>query len=237
MRCPVLSLSCGILPSLPTISIADTQNASYAFVFPNELEANDFYKKVANRSKYAVKAKEKEERRAERAAEKAAAAQEKAAAASSSSAAAGGGGGTPKKKGLGSKLKGKVIDKSMISGPKTDSFKHVAHMGYDSKSGFSSVGVDSSWQTLLEQLSAKGISAKDIQENEAFIKDYVEQRGGPEAVSSALLCMIVHVEGLCAYGASFGGAGLVLPSIDSVWAKQNGPGGRKREGGGGGLGS
>lgn len=163
----------------------DVQEASYAFVFPNEVEANDFYKKVANRSKYAVKAKEKEERRAERAAEKAAAAQEKASAASASASAAAsnGGGGTPKKKGvLGGKLKGKVIDKSMISGPKTDTFKHVAHMGYDSNKGFSSVGVDSSWQTLLEQLSAKGISAKDIQENEAFIKDYVEQRGGPEAV-------------------------------------------------------
>lgn len=163
----------------------DHQDASYAFVFPNELEANDFYKKVANRSKYAVKAKEKEERRAERAAEKAAAAQEKAsasAAASASGSVGGGGGGTPKKKGFGSKIKGK-IDKSMISGPKTDSFKHVAHMGYDSNKGFSSVGVDSSWQTLLEQLSAKGVSAKDIQENEAFIKDYVQQRGGPEAVS------------------------------------------------------
>lgn len=29
------------------------KNASFAFVFPNEGEANDFYKKVANRSKYA----------------------------------------------------------------------------------------------------------------------------------------------------------------------------------------
>ena len=145
---------------------------------------------MANRSKYAVKAKEKEDRRAERAAEKAAAAQEKASMAASGSAASvstAGNGATPKKKGLGSKIKGK-LDKSMISGPKTDTFKHVAHMGYDSKSGFSSVGVDSSWQTLLEQLSAKGISAKDIQENEAFIKDYVQQRGGPEAVSVPAAC-------------------------------------------------
>ncbi|KAJ3475820.1 hypothetical protein NLI96_g11579 [Meripilus lineatus] len=44
-----------------------------------------------------------------------------------------------KKKGT----KGK-IDKSMISGPKAGSFKHVSHMGYDSERGFTSSGVDPS---------------------------------------------------------------------------------------------
>ena len=54
----------------------------------------------------------------------------------------------------------------------------VAHMGYDADKGFSSVGVDPSWQVLLEQLSMKGISPKQIQKNEQFIKDFVAQQGG-----------------------------------------------------------
>ena len=56
-------------------------------------------------------------------------------------------------------------------------------MGYDSEKGFSSSGVDPTWQKLLEQLAAKGVSAKDIQNNEKFIRDYVEQQGGIDKVS------------------------------------------------------
>lgn len=40
---------------------------------------------------------------------------------------------------------------------KEDSFKHVAHMGYDSEKGFTSVGVDPSWQALLDSLGSQGI--------------------------------------------------------------------------------
>lgn len=71
----------------------------------------------------------------------------------------------------------------MISGPSEGSFKHVAHMGYDSEKGFSSVGVDPSWQNLLEQLTAKGFSKKELENNEEFIKDFVEQSGGIDMVS------------------------------------------------------
>lgn len=55
-------------------------------------------------------------------------------------------------------------------------------MGYDAEKGFTSHGVDKSWQVLLEQLSMKGISVKDIENNEAFIKEYVAQQGGIEKV-------------------------------------------------------
>jgi Wiskott-Aldrich syndrome protein len=75
-----------------------------------------------------------------------------------------------------------VLERVLMS-QKSESFQHLAHMGYDSQKGFSSVGVDPTWKALLEQLSMKGISAKDIQENEQFIKDFVEQSGGIEAVS------------------------------------------------------
>ncbi|RSH79746.1 Wiskott-Aldrich syndrome protein 1 [Apiotrichum porosum] len=124
-------------------------DAQVAFVFPSEGEALDFYKKVANRSKYATKAKEKDN----------------------------GGSDKKEKQSLGKRIKGR-IDKAMISGP--SSFRHVAHMGYDTKEGFSSSGVDKTWQVLLEQLSMKGVSEKEIKKNEAFIKDYVEKQGGIE---------------------------------------------------------
>lgn len=57
-------------------------------------------------------------------------------------------------------------------------------MGYDAEKGFSSSGVDPSWQVLLEQLSMRGISEADIKQNEAFIKDYINQQGGIDQVSS-----------------------------------------------------
>ena len=68
-------------------------------------------------------------------------------------------------------------------------------MGYDSQKGFSSVGVDPTWKALLEQLSMKGISAKDIQENEQFIKDFVQQSGGIEAVSLHSI-LISHLDAM-----------------------------------------
>ncbi|KAL1407344.1 hypothetical protein Q8F55_006766 [Vanrija albida] len=126
-------------------------DAQIAFVFAAQDEAHEFYKKVANRSKYATKVTKDA------------------------------GGGSGGKQSWGKRIKGK-IDKALISGPKDGSFKHVAHMGYDAEKGFSSSGVDPSWQVLLEQLSMKGISKKDIENNEDFIRDYVEQQGGIDAV-------------------------------------------------------
>ncbi|KAL7423507.1 hypothetical protein Q5752_001087 [Cryptotrichosporon argae] len=135
-------------------------NVQVAFVFASEPEAHDFYKKVANRSKYATKVKEDKGKDKDKEKE------EKTS--------------TPTKK----KKKGGKIDKSQISGPSAGSFQHVAHMGYDQEKGFSSSGVDPSWQTLLEQLSLRGVSQKEIARNEQFIKDFVQQKGGIEKATA-----------------------------------------------------
>lgn len=65
-------------------------------------------------------------------------------------------------------------------------------MGYDSEKGFTSVGVDPSWQKLLEQLSSKGFSKQDLEQNEDFIKDYVKQAGGIDNVSLPRLVLYRH---------------------------------------------
>ncbi|KAH8090702.1 hypothetical protein HD553DRAFT_330360 [Filobasidium floriforme] len=129
-------------------------NSQVAFVFASEVEANDFYKKVSKRGKYL--------RAAAKPAEKAAAAK------------------SPEKKKRSRFNNLFKIDKSAISAPKSESFQHVAHMGYDNEKGFTSVGVDPSWQNLLDQLGMQGVSAEQIQENEQFIKDFVAQQGGIE---------------------------------------------------------
>ncbi|PWY99636.1 WH1-domain-containing protein, partial [Testicularia cyperi] len=98
----------------------------------------------------------------------------------SASATSTAGSGKKKKSGLGS---GGKIDKSMIGAP--SGFKHVAHMGFSAEHGFSSENVDPSWQALLGQLGSLGISEKDIQKNESFIKDFVGKRGGPGATTGA----------------------------------------------------
>ncbi|CAK9779664.1 unnamed protein product [Cutaneotrichosporon oleaginosum] len=128
-----------------------SEDAMIAFVFASEHEAHEFYKKVANRSKYAHKVNRREEAA----------------------------GGEKEKKSFAQRIKGR-LDKSLISGPKDGSFKHVAHMGFDSEKGFTSTGVDPSWQILLEQLTMRGVSEADIKNNENFIKDYVESQGGIE---------------------------------------------------------
>lgn len=59
-------------------------------------------------------------------------------------------------------------------------------MGYDAEKGFSSSGVDPSWQVLLEQLSMRGFSEKDIENNKDFIQEFVKEQGGIEKVSWSL---------------------------------------------------
>lgn len=66
-------------------------------------------------------------------------------------------------------------------------------MGYDSEKGFSSVGVDPSWQKLLEQLSQKGFSRKDLENNEEFIKDFVNQAGGIDNVCRLLILIWILI--------------------------------------------
>ncbi|PCH38971.1 WH1-domain-containing protein, partial [Wolfiporia cocos MD-104 SS10] len=98
--------------------------------------------------------------------------------------------GTEKPKASSSKKKtakrGK-IDKSMISGPTSGSFKHVAHMGYDSNSGFTSSNVDPSWSAFLKELEGRGISQDMLQENMEFIKDFVRdaQKAPPAPAAPA----------------------------------------------------
>lgn len=80
-------------------------------------------------------------------------------------------------KGKGSKgAKGK-LDKTQIGLPAD--FRHLGHIGYTPEKGFSVQNNDPEWQGVFEQLTALGISAEEIHENEDFIKDFVEQRGGP----------------------------------------------------------
>lgn len=80
-------------------------------------------------------------------------------------------------------------------GQSEGSFKHVAHMGYSSESGFSSKGVDPSWQALLDSLGNKGISQKQIMENEGFIRDFVKNQPPPVRLFSLSL---LPVEGRAA---------------------------------------
>jgi len=76
--------------------------------------------------------------------------------------------------------KGK-IDKSMISSPQFGSFKHIAHVGYDADTGWSSEGVDPSWVALFEDLKGKGISRKIIQQEMEYIKPFVrDAQNAPE---------------------------------------------------------
>ncbi|SCZ97331.1 BZ3500_MvSof-1268-A1-R1_Chr4-2g07142 [Microbotryum saponariae] len=124
--------------------------------FSSESEAAEMFKKVSMRSKYASKAGQSSKK------------------SSSASAATSSPSGKKKKKG--------VIDKSMIGAP--TGFSHVAHMGFDTEKGFSSSNVDPSWERLLGQLEGQGISRNQIIKNEAFIRNYVEGSGGPNAVAS-----------------------------------------------------
>ncbi|KAK9895346.1 hypothetical protein P389DRAFT_197405 [Cystobasidium minutum MCA 4210] len=69
------------------------------------------------------------------------------------------------------KKKKGFFSKALISAP--TSFKHIAHMGFDSEKGFTAENVDPSWERLLTQLQGMGISKSQIEENKDFIKDFV----------------------------------------------------------------
>ncbi|GAA6022514.1 hypothetical protein JCM10207_008539, partial [Rhodosporidiobolus poonsookiae] len=120
--------------------------------FSSESEASELFKKLSLRHKYAAKFAQSSS--------------SSGAAASSSGKASKGG---KKKKG--------GIDKSMIGSP--TNFSHVAHMGFDADSGFSSRNIDPSWERLLQQLEGQGISRTQIMKNEHFIRNFVEGSGGP----------------------------------------------------------
>jgi len=68
--------------------------------------------------------------------------------------------------------KGK-IGKSMISSSQFGSFKHIAHIGYDADTEWSSEGIDPSLVALFEDLEGKGVSRKIIQREIEYIKSFV----------------------------------------------------------------
>ncbi|KAG2183386.1 hypothetical protein INT43_006392 [Umbelopsis isabellina] len=80
------------------------------------------------------------------------------------------------------KIKGKV-DKNSIGLP--SEFRHLGHIGYTPEQGFSVQNNSPEWNGIFEQLKALGISADEINSNQDFIKDFVEQRGGPAASTPA----------------------------------------------------
>ncbi|EGN94436.1 hypothetical protein SERLA73DRAFT_171438 [Serpula lacrymans var. lacrymans S7.3] len=81
-------------------------------------------------------------------------------------------GGSEKKK---KSAKGGKIDKSMISGPTTGSFVHVAHMGYDDEKGFTSNNVDPSWTTLVGNLEDIGVPREYINNDRQFIERFMSE--------------------------------------------------------------
>ncbi|EIW55680.1 WH1-domain-containing protein, partial [Trametes versicolor FP-101664 SS1] len=92
--------------------------------------------------------------------------------------------GSTKKKAAKSSKGGK-IDKAMISGPAAGSFKHVAHMGYDADTGFTSTNVDPSWEAFLGNLEGQGVSREVLMQNMDFIKDFVRDAQKAEAKPAA----------------------------------------------------
>ncbi|CAO3583555.1 unnamed protein product [Absidia cylindrospora] len=69
------------------------------------------------------------------------------------------------------------LNKTQIGLP--SEFRHLGHIGYTPEKGFSVQNTDSEWNGLFDELQSLGISATEINENQDFIKDFVNQRGGP----------------------------------------------------------
>lgn len=55
----------------------------------------------------------------------------------------------------------------------------MGHIGYTPDKGFSVQNTDPEWNGLFDQLKDLGISAEELHENEDFIKEFVNERGGP----------------------------------------------------------
>jgi len=56
---------------------------------------------------------------------------------------------------------------------KSGSSKHIAHMGYEADTEWSSESVDSSWVALLKDLEGEGVSRQSIQQEIEYIKPFV----------------------------------------------------------------
>ncbi|GAN09827.1 hypothetical protein MAM1_0296c09360 [Mucor ambiguus] len=67
------------------------------------------------------------------------------------------------------------IDKNHIGMPAD--FRHVGHIGYTPGKGFSVQNNDPEWNGIFEQLKELGISADEINDNQEFIQDFLQQNG------------------------------------------------------------
>lgn len=54
----------------------------------------------------------------------------------------------------------------------------MGHIGYTPNKGFSVQNTGPEWNGLFDQLKDLGFTTEDINENEDFIKDFVNERGG-----------------------------------------------------------
>ncbi|KAI8143992.1 hypothetical protein BJV82DRAFT_610154 [Fennellomyces sp. T-0311] len=71
----------------------------------------------------------------------------------------------------------KGIDKNQIGVP--SEFRHVGHIGYTPEKGFSIENNDPEWSGVFEQLKALGITPEEINENQDFIHEFLQQHGAP----------------------------------------------------------
>ncbi|SAM07073.1 hypothetical protein [Absidia glauca] len=69
------------------------------------------------------------------------------------------------------------LNKTQIGLP--SEFRHLGHIGYTPEKGFSVQNTDSEWNGVFDQLQSLGISEREINENQDFIKDFVNQRAPP----------------------------------------------------------
>lgn len=58
-------------------------------------------------------------------------------------------------------------------------FRHLGHIGYTPDKGFSVQNNGPEWNGIFDKLKDLGISPEEIHENEDFIKEFVNERGGP----------------------------------------------------------
>lgn len=67
------------------------------------------------------------------------------------------------------------IDKNHIGMPAD--FRHVGHIGYTAGKGFSIQNNDPEWSGIFDQLKSLGISADEINDNQEFIQEFLQQNG------------------------------------------------------------
>lgn len=56
-------------------------------------------------------------------------------------------------------------------------FRHVGHIGYTAGKGFSIQNNDPEWSGIFDQLKSLGISADEINDNQEFIQEFLQQNG------------------------------------------------------------